>query len=508
MRNLSTTLILAIAVIATRLPFTSKYLFNMDSVQFALATGKFDVALHQPQPPGYFLYVMMGRFFLLFTKDENTAFVAISILFSVLTVIGVYYLAKEVFDKESAVAAAAIAITSPVFWLHGEVALSYAPEAFMSVLFALLCFRMQKGESRLYWAAAVALAVAGGIRQNTMVFLLPLWLYSMRGLGLKRVMVSLAIFGITLAAWFVPMLHMTGGYERYSAALRAHWLDANWRGIHLNWIAYNGRYMAMFLLFGLGAAIVPLTAAVYFWLRGFLKETGPSYAVFFIAWMMPALLFHLIIFTHPAVPGHSLIYMVGIFILAGRALTALSFVTGETPLEKRGILIKATLYPLLAANAALFLLIPTQYSYKAIKSHDLLVSEYVDAVRHNFSPNDTEIVGCDRFILSYRHAMYYLPEFRLHDTKVLSGPGGPHVLCGTGRMTSMEKNISFKPGTRHFIDFLNYDKTDLAGMPPGARFISLPDNNILVYYESVDSLRRVDRIAPFLRNDKPLRCKG
>jgi 4-amino-4-deoxy-L-arabinose transferase-like glycosyltransferase len=300
MRNLSTPLILAFAVIVTRIPFTSRYLFNIDSVQFALATWKFDVALHQPHPPGYVLYVMMGKFFLIFTKDENNAFIAVSILFSALAVVAVYYLAKEIFDRESAFAAAVIAISSPVFWLHGEVALSYAPEAFMSVLFAFLCFRMQKGEGGLYWAAAVALAVSGGIRQNTMVFLFPLWLYSMRGLGVRRMLASIAIFGIALASWFVPMLHMSGGYASYIEALKAHWQNAASHDINLKWISSAVVTCQSFDL-GLGASVALPLAAAYFRIRK-LQIRNWNYNVFvvLVASCNP---FHLIIFMPSIVPA-------------------------------------------------------------------------------------------------------------------------------------------------------------------------------------------------------------
>jgi hypothetical protein len=214
--------------------------------------------------------------------------------------------------------------------------------------------------------------------------------------------------------------------------------------------------------------------------------------------MLPAFLFHLLVFTHPAVPGHSLIYMAGFFILAGRTLTALSSAIGAMSPEKRGFLRKATLYPVLAANAALFLFVPTQFSYKNIKGHDKMVSEYVGVIRRNFSPADTEIIGSDRFVLSYRHAMYYLPEFRVHDTTVLSAPGGPHLLWGVGYETMMAGSLDFMPCTKHYVDFMNYSKSDMAGLPPGAEYLSLTDDNTLVYYESVDSLHGVKRIAPLL----------
>lgn len=504
MRNLSRPLLFALAVIATRLPFTSKYLFNMDSVQFALATGKFDVALHQPHPPGYFLYVMMGRFFLLFTKDENTAFVAISMISSSLAVIAVYKLAVELYNEETGLAAAAIAMTSPLFWLHGEVALSYMPEALMSALFAFICLRMLKGESGLYWAAAVTLAIAGGIRQNTMVFLFPLWIYSMRRFGLARVAASLLLFSLTLALWFVPMIYITGGYTRYKEALNAHWQSVGGHGIDLKWIRSNGYYMSVFLFWGLGVSIALPAAAAYFKIRKLLKWPETETIMFLVFWLLPAALFHLIIFTSPNVPGHSLIYMVGFFVVTGRALTAIPEALPHiTPAVASRLKVIALSF-VMAVNALIFLADENVMGLKMIKDHDRLVSNYIDAVRRNFSPADTEIIGSNRYYLNFRHAMYYLPEYRVHDTNIITAPGDPHLFRGEGRATEVEKELTFLPGTRHFVDFVNYSRADLPGLPEKAKVIGLPGGNILVYYDDVAVLEKVGRVAPLLGKGKIL----
>src|SRR3972149_11100567 len=93
----------------TRVPFGSRLLYHWDSIQFALALKKYDITLHQPHPPGYFLYVMLGRLFNLFINDANTVFVSMSIIFSGLTIVAIYYLGKEMYDKKIAILAALIA---------------------------------------------------------------------------------------------------------------------------------------------------------------------------------------------------------------------------------------------------------------------------------------------------------------------------------------------------------------------------------------------------------------
>src|SRR5688500_18286685 len=54
-------LALGLAALLTRLPFVRPTPVNWDSVQFALALDRFDLHDHQPHPPGYILYVWMGR---------------------------------------------------------------------------------------------------------------------------------------------------------------------------------------------------------------------------------------------------------------------------------------------------------------------------------------------------------------------------------------------------------------------------------------------------------------
>ena len=138
----------------------------------------YNVMHHQPHPPGYFLYVMLGRVCNFFVTDANYALILMSIIFSGLTVVTVYFLGKEIFDNQNGFFAALLALTSPNFWFNGEVALSYASEAFFSAFFGLLCWRVFKGDKGYLWFSVVTLALAGGFPPKHSFFLLPLWLYS------------------------------------------------------------------------------------------------------------------------------------------------------------------------------------------------------------------------------------------------------------------------------------------------------------------------------------------
>src|SRR3954470_24754253 len=52
---------IAAVYFAAHLPFLAPSLEDIDSINFALGLRHFDVALHQPHPPGYPIYMALGR---------------------------------------------------------------------------------------------------------------------------------------------------------------------------------------------------------------------------------------------------------------------------------------------------------------------------------------------------------------------------------------------------------------------------------------------------------------
>src|SRR5438552_16383912 len=75
-------LLLTGAVAITRFVFRSHYLYDLDSVNFALAMQRFDPRVHHPHPPGYFLYICLGRLLNVLFHDANLALVVFRLLAS------------------------------------------------------------------------------------------------------------------------------------------------------------------------------------------------------------------------------------------------------------------------------------------------------------------------------------------------------------------------------------------------------------------------------------------
>jgi hypothetical protein len=104
------------AVAISRWVFRSHYLYDIDSVNFALAMRRFDPHVHQPHPPGYFLYVCLGWLLNTVFHDANLALVVLSILASCGAAILIYEIALEWFGPVAARFSGALFLLSPLAW--------------------------------------------------------------------------------------------------------------------------------------------------------------------------------------------------------------------------------------------------------------------------------------------------------------------------------------------------------------------------------------------------------
>jgi hypothetical protein len=417
----------------------------MDSVQFALALEKYDIYVHQPHPPGYFLYIMLGRLLNLFIKDANITFIVISIVFSGLTVAAVYYLGKEIFDKRTGIIAAAIAITSPSIWFHGEVALAYIIDAFFSTAIAFLCWRIYKGEHKYIWLSAVILGISASLRQTSIVFLLPLWLFSVKGLSARKIIMAVGILGIVCLFWFIPMVRMTGGWDSYYEACKELWLfnTGNISVFEKGWASFKIFSSTLFdyIVFGVGAGICILGLALYSLIRNRrIKTIDMARFSFFSFWIFPSVFFYLLIFIHPANPGYALIFLPALFILTA---VSIQYIGSEMKQRIKKDLSTVIALTIIITNISIFLFSKYQVSYREIRDHDMEVSIMLDDIK-TFDASNTAIFVHPYTFYSYRHIMYYLPEYRVYNVDLRMDPSGKmrKIFWGFNRETFLSDEIT------------------------------------------------------------------
>lgn len=381
----------------TRFLFRSHYLYDIDSVNFALALKRFDTTVYQPHPPGYFLYVCLGRLASLVFRDANSALVAISILFSCAAVAMIWRLTDCWFGRAAASFAGLIFLFSPLAWFHGTVALTYIVEAFFSALVGYLCWRSE------VVPAAVAVGVAAGFRPSSILFLAPLLLYSMRHGSRKQAVRGIGALILALLAWFVPMLWVAGP-RAWLSALISLWLTVPGKASVLNSSPLNSIARAAtivgiyFLCFG-AAALLVLCAAKS-------PAEHRCKVIFTRVWTAPGLLFFTFVFLKFVNSGYLLILTPPVFAWMGLwANNWYKKLRLSRPVRASMIATCATM------NAAIFIFAPFYCSYREVRRFESELRNALTAIPRIASAKDTMIVGLDSHFLGYRHAGYYLPGY-------------------------------------------------------------------------------------------------
>jgi hypothetical protein len=436
--------VLALAIagvaVATRWPYRARLLPTWDAVQFALALERYDVVRHQPHPPGYILYVVLGRLFGGVLEDPAATLGALAIAGSAVAVLLLYRLGWQLYGRGAATFAALGLVASPLFWSYGVVGLPYTAEAAFASAVALGAWGMRQGSGWALVGSAILLGLAGGVRQSMLVILAPLWL-GMAWRGFRRPGPVLAGLGLTLATmatWLGPMLWLTGP-DRYLAAA----VELYQSTVHATTLLGGGWTRNVI---GLGQALlvgVGLFLPVLAWeLRRVWPFRGGSgdRAVLLVLWTVPALLVYAVV--HFGQHGYLLAVLPACYLVVGRALSAWSQGL-RPPAAGRRVLAGVVFVGAIGAHAAFFALagpvdapiavddaswrarvtsdLRALYRFRlwshtagGLREQEAVIEDYVAAIRREFDPRETVLVtelGNPRSYPWFRHVMYYLPEY-------------------------------------------------------------------------------------------------
>lgn len=216
---------LILAVLLTRLPFVSSYLFEFDSISFAVATFRYDLSQVTPHMPGYILHILLARVVGWFVQDITLTFDWVSVLLSIGSVLYLWRAAAYLRGERVASIAAVLWLMLPIFWFYGCVPTVYAHEAFWSsavLYYGLSLFRKPKEEWRAI-ALFVTLSLATAARQTSFLFFLPAIIYVLvQTKQSKRVwLMGIVWFCLVSALWMFELARESGGvgtYLHYAAA--------------------------------------------------------------------------------------------------------------------------------------------------------------------------------------------------------------------------------------------------------------------------------------------------
>lgn len=442
--------LLTVFMVATRIAFRSRYLYDIDSVNFALGMRRFDPSVHQPHPPGYFLYVLLARAINMLFHDANMALVAISIAAGCGALFAIYALAYNWFGRRAAGFAGLIFAVSPLSWFHGTVALTYGVEQFFSGLAGYLLWRVYSGAPGFIVPAALTVGLAAGFRPSFLLFLGPLMVFSAvfaRGrLSRARLFGGAMVLGLTLAAWFIPMVSASGGFHAYWSSLAALWRVAPAKQTVFNsnpavslarLISIAGIYVLCFG--GAAAAVLPGGG----WEAAIARRTQ----IFIWMWVAPGLLFFTLVFLLFVNSGYLLVISPPIFAWLGWRVSE-SYARARVGEPTKVILVVA----LAAANCLVFLFAPAYCSYASVRHFETELGNVVRLIPKVASPADTMIVGFDSHFLGYRHAGYYLPGWYVAQYPEVRLDAGPRVFVMEGGDTRLAARLPLRR-FRNFIIF-------------------------------------------------------
>ncbi|MEO8076676.1 MAG: DUF2723 domain-containing protein, partial [Acidobacteriota bacterium] len=245
----------ALVFLAAHLSFLPPTLEDVDSINFALGVADFDVAAHRPHPPGYPVFIALGKLSTPLLRavgiasPESRGLAIWSAVSGAAIIVALFAFFLALHDRRPAAGwtedgspdpggvrvpdsgsrvawwATVLTALSPLFWFTALRPLSDMTGLAAAVGSQALVVSVitGRGRERALASGALIAGLAIGIRSQTSLLTLPLLALALvlPGLGLRlrdRIAAGAAV-AVGVAMWGIPLITASGGLGNYAAAL-------------------------------------------------------------------------------------------------------------------------------------------------------------------------------------------------------------------------------------------------------------------------------------------------
>jgi hypothetical protein len=206
----------AVIVLISRIFTAPRTPWENDEFLFAEAVRNFDPSRYHPHPPGFPLFVILGKAFNAFVHDPWRALVVFGIVAAPIGFVAIARAFRNwIADPDLAVCGALLYYFSASMLVHGTLALSDGP-AMMFLGLALFAISSPHDDAHErnaifigIWTSAVV-----GTRPQLIVPIAPMLIVALMQMRTTRQRAACVIaFGLVSAMWFLPLADAAGGFD-------------------------------------------------------------------------------------------------------------------------------------------------------------------------------------------------------------------------------------------------------------------------------------------------------
>lgn len=240
--------VLAVVFLAFHLPLVPAFLEDVDSINFALGVRQFDVARHQPHPPGYPLFMFVAKGVNEVARDEAKAIATVGIVAGALGAFAFLAFCRRLerrgLQQPWPLAATILVVTSPLYWFTAGRPLSDVAGLVAATGVQALTLSATRG--RTLAAAAFFAGLAAGLRSQVVWLTVPLlaWAIGRHRVDRGRLIgICAAAYAAGALVWAVPLMILSGGPAAYWRALFSQGAE-DLSGVQMLWTSPSPRVLA------------------------------------------------------------------------------------------------------------------------------------------------------------------------------------------------------------------------------------------------------------------------